>query len=352
MIRRTVDLSPADRDGFDVLIDVRSPGEFALDHLPGAINLPVLDDAQRAAVGTEYVQGSKFRARRDGAVLVARNIADHLETALAERDGSFRPLVYCWRGGQRSGAMATVMDQIGWPATVLDGGYQTWRRQVTAALYDTPVPHRLILLNGPTGSGKTALLTVLDSRGVQILDLEALAAHRGSLFGAMPGGQPSQKAFETQLHDALSRLDPARPVVVEAESSKVGARVIPPMLWVAMRAAPVIRIESPVSVRAARTVRDYAGFTADATALDAALTRLPRHHSKETVAGWRAMAAAGDLTTLAEALIVAHYDPAYRRSDAGRDDVAGAIPIDALDDATLAAAADAIIARLERLSAA
>ena len=131
MIRRTADLSPAARDGFDSIIDVRSPAEFALDHIPGAINLPVLDDAQRAAVGTEYVRGSKFLARRSGAAMVARNIAAHLEAALADRGGGFKPLVYCWRGGQRSGAMVTVMDQIGWPVTVLDGGYQTWRRQVT-----------------------------------------------------------------------------------------------------------------------------------------------------------------------------------------------------------------------------
>lgn len=138
MIRHTVDLSPAARDGFDAIIDVRSPAEYALDHIPGAINLPVLDDAQRAAVGTEYVQGSKFLARRSGAAMVARNIASHLEGALADRGGGFKPLVHCWRGGQRSGAMVTVMDQIGWPVTVLDGGYQTWRRQVNAALYDAP----------------------------------------------------------------------------------------------------------------------------------------------------------------------------------------------------------------------
>ncbi|MDO9078259.1 MAG: tRNA 2-selenouridine(34) synthase MnmH [Brevundimonas sp.] len=345
MIRRTVDLSPAARDGFDAIIDVRSPGEFALDHIPGAINLPVLDDAQRAAVGTEYVQGSKFLARRTGAVMVARNIAAHLEEALADRDGSFKPLVHCWRGGQRSGAMVTVMDQIGWPVTVLDGGYQTWRRQVSAGLYDMPLPHRLTLLDGPTGSGKTALLTALAARGVQTVDLEALAAHRGSLFGAMPGGQPSQKAFESRLHDALSRLDPARPVVLEAESSRIGARVVPPALWAAMAAAPVIGIDSPVGVRAARTVRDYAGFAADPAALDLALSRLPRHHSKETIAGWRAMGAAGEFAALAEALIVAHYDPAYRR--AGRaGEAAAAVRLDALDDAALSAAADEIAARL------
>lgn len=349
MIRRTVELSSRSRDAFDALIDVRSPAEFALDHIPGAINLPVLDDAQRAAVGTEYVRGSKFLARRTGAAMVARNIAAHLEGALADRDGGFRPLVYCWRGGQRSGAMATVMDQVGWPVTVLDGGYQTWRRQVKAALYDQPLAHRLALLDGPTGSGKTALLTALAGQGAQTLDLEALAAHRGSLFGAMPGGQPSQKAFETRLHDALSRLDPSRPVVVEAESSKIGARVIPPMLWAAMSAAPAIRIESPVGVRAARTVRDYAGFAADPAALDAALTRLPRHHSKETIAGWRALAANGETGILAEALIVGHYDPAYRRAGGGRPAVA-VIEVGSLDEAALAAAADAVAVQLARLS--
>ena len=351
MIQRTVDLSAVSRDAFDAVIDVRSPAEFVLDHLPGAINLPVLDDAQRVAVGTEYVQGSKFLARRSGAAMVARNIASHLEGALADQGGGFRPLVYCWRGGQRSGAMVTVMDQVGWPVCVLDGGYQTWRRQVKAALYDQPLPHRLVLLDGPTGSGKTALLTALSARGVQTLDLEGLAAHRGSLFGAMPGGQPSQKAFETRLHDALSRLDPVRPTVVEAESSRIGARVVPPTLWTAMSAAPVIRIESPVAVRAARTVRDYAAFAADAVALDTALSRLPRHHGKETVKAWRAMAATGELEALAGALIVAHYDPAYRRSGRDQEDPAPGVRIDTPDEVALEAAADAVAARLERLSA-
>jgi tRNA 2-selenouridine synthase len=347
MIRRTVDLTPDARDGFDAIIDVRSPAEFAFDHIPGAINLPVLDDAQRAAVGTEYVQGSKFLARRTGAAMVARNIAAHLEGPLGGRGGGFRPLVYCWRGGQRSGAMVTVMDQVGWPVTVLDGGYQTWRRQVQAALYETPVRHRLILLDGPTGSGKTALLEAVAARGGQTLDLEALAAHRGSLFGAMPGGQPSQKAFETRLHDALSRLDPARPVLVEAESSKIGARVIPPSLWAAMRAAPRIGLESPAAVRTARTVRDYAAIAADSAALDKALTSLPRHIGKATVAEWRALAAAGDVARLAAELIVHHYDPAYRRQgQAGAHPKLAAVAIEALTDDALDRAADAVMAAL------
>ena len=351
MIRRTADLSPQARDGFDALIDVRSPAEFAGDHIPGAVNLPVLDDAQRAAVGTEYVQRSKFLARRHGAALVARNIAAHLEDALGDRDGAFRPLVYCWRGGQRSGAMVTVMDQVGWPVAVLEGGYQTWRRQVKAALYDTPLAHRLVLIDGPTGSGKTAVLGGLAARGVQTLDLEDLAAHRGSLFGAMPGGQPSQKAFESRLHDALSRLDPARPVVVEAESSKIGARVIPPMLWAAMAAAPAVRLDSPVDVRAARTVRDYANFAADPAAIDTALTRLPRHIGKQMVAGWRALAAAREVETLATELIVHHYDPAYRRQGQtrARPELA-VVGIASLADAALDRAADQVAAAVDAFS--
>jgi tRNA 2-selenouridine synthase len=348
MIRRTADLSPPARDGFDAILDVRSPAEFALDHIPGAINLPVLDDAQRAAVGTEYVQGSKFLARRTGAAMVARNIAAHLEGPLGDRDGSFRPLVYCWRGGQRSGAMVTVMDQVGWPVAVLEGGYQTWRRQVKAALYDTPLPHRLVLIDGPTGSGKTALLHALSARGVQTLDLEALAAHRGSLFGAMPGGQPSQKAFETRLHDALSRLDPARPTVVEAESSKIGARVIPPSLWSAMSAAPVIEIEAPVEARVEFTLRTYAAIAADPEALDRALTRLPRHHAKTTIAEWRALAAAGDLEPLVRQLIEVHYDPAYRRTGAVRDrPVLKRLTLPELTPAGLDAAAGDIVSALD-----
>lgn len=345
MIRRTTDLSAAARAGFDAIIDVRSPSEFAEDHIPGAINLPVLSDAERAEIGTIYVQRSKFLARRTGAAKVARNIAAHLDGALKDRDGSFRPLVHCWRGGQRSGAMAAVMDQIGWPVTVLDGGYMTWRRTVQAALYAEAARWRVVLLDGGTGAGKTELLARLGARGVQTLDLEGLAAHRGSLFGALRDRrQPSQKLFESRLFETMETLDPDRPVVVEAESSRIGARTIPPALWRAMGEAAVVELSAPVPARAAWSAAVYADVASDPDALQAALSRLPPHHSKETVAGWKTLAREGRIEALAAALIADHYDPAYRRQSARRDrPVLGRIAMAAVSDAELDRAAEAIL---------
>jgi tRNA 2-selenouridine synthase len=234
---KTADL--ASLAGFDAVIDVRSPAEFAEDHAPGAINLPVLSDEERAQVGTIYVQESRFRARRIGAAIIARNVARHLETSLADKPGGFRPLVYCWRGGQRSHAMATILSEVGWRTTVLDGGYRTWRRHVTARLYDGEIALRFVVIDGQTGCGKTEVLGRLAALGAQVLDLEGLAVHRGSLFGALPGQpQPSQKGFESRLLGELEMFDPGRPVFVEAESSKVGERMIPPAVWLRMAVAP------------------------------------------------------------------------------------------------------------------
>jgi tRNA 2-selenouridine synthase len=323
MIRRTDDLAAGARQAYDAIIDVRSPSEFAEDHVPGAINLPVLDDAERAEVGTLFVQRSKFLARRLGASYVARNIADHLDGPLAGHGGGFQPLVYCWRGGQRSTAMATVMDQVGWPVTQLDGGYQTWRSRVVGALYgdgdDAGVSLQPVLLDGFTGSGKTDVLGRLAPLGVQTLDLEALADHRGSLFGATATPQPSQKAFETRLYTAIEALDLSRPVVVEAESSRIGQVTLPPVLWAAMKSAPRVQLNAPLHSRVAYVVNQYGTIGSDSAALEAALRRLPRHHSRALIETWRNLAREGKLDVLVEGLMTEHYDPAYRRprSDAG-----------------------------------
>lgn len=297
--------------GFDTVIDVRSPAEFAEDHVPGAINLPALSNDERAEIGTIYVQVSPFKARKMGAALVARNVAAHLEGPLKDHLGSWRPLVYCWRGGQRSGSFASILTQIGWRAEVVEGGYQSFRNLVHDVLYQDAVPHRLILLDGNTGTAKTDILHRLDRLGVQVLDLEGLANHRGSLLGEMKGGQPAQKGFETAVACALARLDPARPVIVEAESSKVGDRIVPPTLWAAMKAAPRIEIDAPLDARAAYLADAYADVSADGAGLRAKLEVLRRHRGG-LVDGWLALLGAGEFKALARALMEDHYDPTYR----------------------------------------
>lgn len=315
MIETIETLDRATLSRFAEIIDVRSPSEFDLDHIPGAINLPVLSDAERAEVGTLYVQQSRFLARRIGAAHVARNIAGHLEAALADKAGSYAPLIYCWRGGQRSNAMATVLEQVGWRVALIKGGYKAWRRGVTAALYDAEPDLRLILLDGDTGSGKTEILARLHAAGVQTLDLEGLAGHRGSLFGGVRGvDQPSQKLFESRVMEALAGLDPARPIVVEAESSKIGERMVPPTLWKAMLAAPSVELRVPLSARARYLVTAYRDIIEDRAALEETLARLPGRHGRKRLAEWLDLARAGQFETLAEALMQEHYDPAYQRS--------------------------------------
>lgn len=340
------------RAGFDEVIDVRSPSEYAEDHVPGAVNLPVLDDAERARVGTIYVQDSRFLARRIGAALVARNAAAHLEGYLADKGPGYRPLVYCWRGGQRSGSFASILAQIGWRVEVLEGGYRSYRRLVQAALYDTPFPAPLVVLDGNTGTAKTALLAHLAARGVQVIDLEGLANHRGSLFGARPGGQPGQKAFETELARAIGVLDPARPVVIEAESSKVGERVVPPALWQAMRTAPRIEVRAALAERARYLARAYADITADPGAFEAVLERLRPYQPAETIAEWGALFAAGAHQDLAARLMAEHYDPRYAKQRARMDGQRGAtVDLGALSDEGLAEAAGRIAGAVARLAA-
>ncbi len=322
-------LSDLGRHGFDTIIDVRSPSEHAEDHLPGAISLPVMSDAERARVGTIYKQVSPFDARRIGAALVARNAARHLEEALADKPGGWRPLVYCWRGGQRSGSFATILGQIGWRVERLAGGYKSWRRLVIDALYDAPFPCPVVLLDGNTGSAKTELLNLLPAHGVQVLDLEGLAHHRGSLFGAM-GPQPGQRAFEGRLAHLVAELDPARPVVIEAESSAIGACRLPPRLWQAMAAAPHLVIEAPRAERARYLARAYADMTADPARLAATIDRLRPYQPAGRIAEWQAMAGAGAFEALAEGLMEWHYDPRYNRHRARSDRPATAIRAESL----------------------
>jgi tRNA 2-selenouridine synthase len=295
-------------------LDVRSPVEFAEDHVPAATNHPVLDDTERSRIGTLYV-ASPFAARRSGAALVARNIAAMLEMAFAERARDWRPLVYCWRGGQRSLALTYVLNEIGWRAVQLEGGYRAYRRHVVAELARLPERLRFVVICGLTGSGKSRLLAALARAGAQTLDLEGIARHRGSLLGDLPGDpQPSQKWFESQLFDALSRLDPARPVFVESESRRIGSVQMPDALLARMRVGGTVTLVTPLAQRVALLKEEYAHFLSAPAALAACLERLTELHGKTAVARWAALAQGADWDRLVAGLLETHYDPMYSRS--------------------------------------
>ncbi len=332
--------------GFDLIIDVRSPGEYAEDHLPGAINLPVLGNDERAHIGTIHKQVSTFEARREGAALVTRNIAQHLETALAGLPCKSQLLLYCWRGGMRSRSMALVLSAVGWRITLLRGGYRTWRREVVAQLEHCAAPLPFILIDGQTGTAKTAILLELARRGAQIIDLEGLALHRGSAFGDFASiAQPSQKRFETLLWEQLRGMDLTRPIYLEAESNMVGRRQLPARIWTAMKAAPRIAITAPVPARAAYLVEAYPDLVSDTAKLDASLDQLASYHAKTQIAHWRELHAADAYRELAAELITAHYDAAYNRSREhhGADPVV-TLRSETLDPEAIGKLADAVLA--------
>ncbi len=300
---------------FDEIIDVRSPAEFAEDHVPGAVNCPVLSNDERSRVGTLYKQESPFAAKKLGAALVARNIAGHLEQRFLDKPRTWRPLVYCWRGGKRSGAMAHVLRQVGWHACTLEGGYKSYRRHVVTELAELPRRFAYRVVTGATGSGKSRLLEALAAQGAQVLDLEALAAHKGSVLGGLPdAAQPSQKMFESRLLAVLQRLTFTEPVYVEAESRKIGALQVPEALLETMRASPCLRIEASDAARVAFLIGDYDYFLADPANLKEKLDCLRELQSGEVLSRWNALIDARDWPALVGELLALHYDPLYRRS--------------------------------------
>jgi len=306
---------------WDTLIDARSESEYALDHLPGAINWPTLDDLQRAQVGAAHKQDSAFEARKQGAALAAANIAHHLQQHLKDKSRQWRPVVYCWRGGQRSGSLSWVLSEIGFAVRVLEGGYRAFRRAVVDALEVLPGSLRFQVLCGRTGSAKSRLLQALALQGAQVLDLEQLACHRGSVLGAEPGQpQPGQKAFETQLWHALSRMDPARVIYTESESRTIGRMRLPEALLSRLRASPCIHVELDLQQRVAFLLRDYAHLVADTEHFCGRLEALRELRGAAKVAHWQALARqaqpdnSAPLEQVVQELLTEHYDPVYLRS--------------------------------------
>jgi tRNA 2-selenouridine synthase len=304
---------------FDSIIDVRSPSEFLDDHMPGAINLPVLDDAQRTEIGMIYKQINPFEAKRSGAALVAQNIACHLQTDLAKKDRNWRPLVYCWRGGQRSGAMAKIFSDIGWHSAVIDGGYKSYRKAVIDDLDHLPAKFRLIVLSGPTGTAKTHILRLAAENGLQVLDLEGMANHRGSLLGSEPGSpQPAQRLFESRLCAALLNFSTDRPIFIEAESNKIGQIHIPSALWASMQQASRVNLTAPIDARIAFLQRDYRHIIEQPDHLIKLLGGLRQRYSTATFDLWKATIKTGNWHSFIRNLLETHYDPSYARSSASR----------------------------------
>ena len=338
----------ARRPAFGAVVDARSPGEYAEDHLPGAVNWPVLSDDERRLVGTDYRQVSAFEAQKRGAALVARNIAAHIERHVMAQPKGWQPLVYCARGGKRSASMAWFLDQMGFRTHVVEGGYKAFRALVMAELATLPERFRFEVLCGRTGSGKTRLLGALAARGAQVLDLEALAHHRGSVLGLVPGdAQPGQKAFETAVWSALHGFDAARPVYVESESRKVGNLRVPEALIRRMREhGRCLRVEMPDAGRLALLFEDYAHFVSDPPAFCGRLDALVALRGRDVVAGWQQAARDGRFDVVFLDLMHRHYDPGYEKSMHTNFADFDAAPVVALADggeASLAAAAERLL---------
>ena len=300
---------------FDTVIDARSEGEYAQDHLPGAVNWPTLNDAERHEIGTLYTQVNPFEAKKRGAALAARNIAAHIERELIATPKEWRPLAYCWRGGKRSGALSLILDQIGFRVTLLEGGYKAFRAALVQDVARLVATLDLRVICGTTGSGKTRLLQALAQAGAQVIDLEGLANHRSSVLGAIPGlPQPSQKRFDTLIWDALRRIDPGRPVFIESESKKVGNVAVPTALIDAMRQSPCLNLMLPDANRVTLLMEDYAFFVSDSAYFCDRLEALTEIRGNAVVEAWQASVRSGDIAAVVQELLTLHYDPVYLQS--------------------------------------
>jgi len=300
---------------YDTIIDARSESEFALDHLPGAVNWPTLNDEERVLIGTMYVQVNQFEAKKRGAAIAARNIANHIERHVIDKPKDWKPLAYCWRGGKRSGSLSLILDQIGFRVTLVEGGYKAFRAAMLLDLTRLVERLHFQVVCGTTGSGKTRLLQALADAGTQVLDLEALASHRSSVLGAIPGRpQPSQKHFDTLIWDALRNFDAAKVVYVESESKKVGNVAIPTALVERMRASPCLDLVLPMDERVSLLMEDYDFFVRDTAHFCSRLDVLTELRGKAVINAWKEQVAAGQVRHVVLELLEQHYDPVYLQS--------------------------------------
>jgi tRNA 2-selenouridine synthase len=301
---------------FSAIIDARSEGEFELDHLPSAVNWPVLNNEERIVVGTTDRQENSFESKKIGSAMVARNVARHIDTHVRNLPQDWKPLVYCWRGGKRSGTLAWFLDQIGFHTHVVDGGYKAFRKALVDDLAALPLKLNFTVICGKTGSGKTRLLHALARAGAQTLDLEDLANHRGSVLGIIPGKpQPSQKAYDRMVWERLSQLDPAKPVFVESESKKVGNLAVPEVLMQHMREnGQCIQVDLNDDSRVALLLEEYDFFRQDVPLFHTRLDALLTIRGHEVINRWKEQSQAGDFAAVYRDMMLNHYDPVYLAS--------------------------------------
>ena len=297
---------------FDTIIDVRSPLEYEEDHIIGSINCPVLNDQERIIVGTIYKKESTFKAKIIGSSLTARNIAKHIEEKFINQQGSWQPLVYCWRGGQRSKAFSIILSEVGWRTCQLEGGYKKYRNEVINFLNRIGSKLNIILISGKTGSAKTKILQNIKLQGGQILDLENLANHKGSLLGKIPGlKQPSQKLFESKLYHQIKQLDLRKNVYIEAESSKIGNIHIPKTIWAKMIISPRIEIEADLELRSSFLLKDYRYMCENPELIKPIIYGLKNRLSKKLINDWLELITKKLWLDLTKSFLENHYDPSY-----------------------------------------
>ena len=302
-------------DEFDTVIDARSEGEYAEDHLPCAVNWPTLNNDERRDIGTLYKQVNAFEAKKRGAAIAARNIAAHIDREVIDKPKEWRPVAYCWRGGQRSGSLSTILGHIGFRVTLVEGGYKAFRAAMLLDIERLVASFDWRVICGTTGSGKTRLLQALIHEGAQVVDLEGLANHRSSVLGAIPGLlQPTQKRFDTLIWDALRHLDPLRPVYIESESKKVGNVAVPVSLIEAMRKSTCLNLVLPDADRVALLMEDYDFFVKDTEYFCDRLQILTEFRGKTVVEDWKSSVRAGQIEPVVQALLTEHYDPVYVQS--------------------------------------
>lgn len=291
------------------IIDVRSPGEFAEGHIPGAVNMPLFDNDERAVVGTLYKQKGKDTAVLKGLEIVGPKMADFAKQAMAlAKDGEI--LVHCWRGGMRSESMCWLFEKVGLKCQMLIGGYKAYRTHCVERMLSLK---NVVILRGSTGSGKTEILKELQGRGEQMVDLEGLAHHRGSSFGGIGQlPQPTTQQFQNDLCQILATFSSEKCIWVEGESKSIGRVYIPDSFWEVMRNADVVEIEVPFRERVKRLVVEYAAL--DAQEMEAAILRLEKRLSNEKTREVLEIFRAQDYESTA-GLLLAYYDKGYKHSD-------------------------------------